>query len=58
MVNMPLEIVEVLQQQLVADMDWAVSNAEGGEAERKSLDFGAFVRIAPATVSSRKGVPS
>ena len=47
MVNMPLEIVEVLQQQLVLDMDWAVTSAEGGEAERKSLDFGAFVRLAP-----------
>lgn len=49
MVNLPLEIVEVLHQQLVKDMDWAVENAEGGEEERKSLDFGAFVRIAPAS---------
>jgi protein BCP1 len=48
MVNMPLEIVEVLHQQLVLDMDWAVKNAEGGEEERKSLDFGAFVRLAPS----------
>ena len=48
MVNMPLEIVEVLHEQLVLDMDWAVKNAEGGEAERKSLDFGAFVRLAPS----------
>ena len=47
MINMPLEIVEVLHKQLVLDMDWAVENAEGGEAERKSLDFGAFVRLAP-----------
>jgi protein BCP1 len=47
MVNMPLEIVHVLHQQLMQDMDWAVKNAEGGEDERKSLDFGAFVRIAP-----------
>jgi hypothetical protein len=31
-------------------MDWAVENAEGGEAQRKSLDFGAFVRMAPATM--------
>ena len=46
MVNLPLEIVEVLHQQLVLDMDWAVKNAEG--VDRKSLDFGAFVRIAPA----------
>ena len=47
MVNLPLEIVLVLHQQLVLDMDWAVENAEGGEAERKSLDFGVFVRLAP-----------
>ena len=47
MVNMPLEVVEVLHQQLVLDMDWAVEHAEGGPDERKSLDFGAFVRIAP-----------
>ncbi|KAL7476580.1 hypothetical protein ACHAW6_002432 [Cyclotella cf. meneghiniana] len=46
-VNVPLEITEVLHQQLVLDMDWAVKNAEGGEDERKSLDFGAFVRLAP-----------
>ncbi|KAL3939546.1 MAG: hypothetical protein SGBAC_005756 [Bacillariaceae sp.] len=50
MVNLPLEIVEVLHQQLVLDMDWAVKNAEG--VDRKSLDFGAFVRIAPAYKSS------
>lgn len=47
MVNLPLEIVEVLHEQLVLDMDWAVDHAEGGEEERKSLNFGAFVRIAP-----------
>ena len=47
MVNLPLEIVEVLHQQLVKDMDWAVDNAGGGVEQRKSLDFGAFVRIAP-----------
>lgn len=49
MANLPLEIVEVLHQQLVLDMDWAVENAEGGEEERKALNFGAFVRLAPAT---------
>jgi protein BCP1 len=48
MINLPLEVVEVLHQQLVLDMDWAVENAEGGKEERKSLDFGAFVRLAPA----------
>jgi BCCIP len=47
MINLPLDITLVLHQQLVLDMDWAVENAEGGEEERKSLDFGAFVRIAP-----------
>lgn len=49
MINLPLELVEVLHQQLVLDMDWAVENAEGGVDERKSLDFGAFVRLAPGT---------
>jgi hypothetical protein len=47
MVNMPLEIVQILHEQLVLDMDWAVKNAEGGEEMRKSLDFGAFVLLAP-----------
>jgi hypothetical protein len=50
MINLPLEIVEALHKQLVLDMDWAVENAEGGEAERKSLNFGAFVRLAPASM--------
>jgi hypothetical protein len=52
MINLPLEVVEVLHQQLVLDMDWAVKNAEGDEEVRKSLDFGAFVRLAPVTPSS------
>jgi hypothetical protein len=51
MINMPLELVQVLQQQLSLDMDWAVDNAEGGPEERKSLDFGAFVRLAPCQSS-------
>ncbi|KAL9188175.1 hypothetical protein ACHAXT_006553 [Thalassiosira profunda] len=46
MVNVPLEITEVLHQQLILDMDHAVNTADD-EAERKSLDFGAFVRLAP-----------
>lgn len=46
MVNVPLEIIEVLHQQLVLDMDHAVAHA-ADEAERKSLDFGAFLRLAP-----------
>lgn len=46
MVNVPLEITEVLHHQLILDMDHAVKTADD-EAERKSLDFGAFVRIAP-----------
>mmetsp|Transcript_138 Transcript_138/g.162 ORF Transcript_138/g.162 Transcript_138/m.162 type:complete len:340 (+) Transcript_138:77-1096(+) len=49
MVNLPLEITLVLHEQLVLDMDWAVKNAHGGEKERKSLDFGAFVVLAPCT---------
>ena len=49
MVNIPLEITEVLHDQLTQDMDWAVKNAEGGEVERKSLDFGVFVLLAPCT---------
>jgi protein BCP1 len=52
MVNLPLEIVEILHQQLVLDMDWAVEHAEGGEEDRKSLNFGAFVRLAPTYRSS------
>jgi hypothetical protein len=52
MVNLPLEIVEILHQQLVLDLDWAVEHAEGGEEERKSLNFGAFLRIAPTYRSS------
>lgn len=47
MLNLPLEIVEVLQQQLVLDMDWAVEHAEGGVDARKALDFGVFLRLAP-----------
>lgn len=53
MVNLPLEICEILHQQLVLDMDWAVENAEGGEDERKSLDFGVFIRLAPGTPGER-----
>jgi hypothetical protein len=49
MVNLPLEITHVLHQQLVLDMDWAVKNAEGGEEERKSLNFGAFILLAPCS---------
>ena len=57
MVNMPLEVVEVMHQQLLLDIDWAVEHAEGGPDERKSLDFGAFIRIAPTyrLAGSEKG---
>lgn len=55
MVNVPLEITEELHKQLVLDMDWAVKNAEGGDEERKSLDFGAFVRLAPCYGGSGGG---
>ena len=47
MINLPLELVLVLHQQLVLDMDWAVEQAQG--IDRKALDFGAFVRMAPGT---------
>jgi hypothetical protein len=47
MVNLPLEITLELYQQLVKDLDWAVEHAEGGLEERKSLDFGVFLRLAP-----------
>jgi len=47
MVNLPLEITLVLHEQLVLDIDWAIEHAEGGEIERKKLDFGAFVLLAP-----------
>lgn len=47
MVNLPLEITHVLHEQLVQDMKWAVEHAEGGEEQRKSLNFGAFVLLAP-----------
>merc|ERR1719276_194910 len=50
MVNLPLEITLVLHEQLVLDMDWAVDNAEGGQEERKSLNFGAFVILAPCYI--------
>lgn len=46
MINVPLDISEVLHQQLVLDMDHAVKNAS--DDEKKSLDFGAFVRLAPS----------
>ena len=52
MVNLPLEITLVLHEQLVLDMDWAVDNAEGGEEERKSLNFGAFVILAPCHIDN------
>ena len=46
MVNVTLELTGILHQQLVLDMDHAVKNARD-EDEKKSLDFGAFVRLAP-----------
>ena len=54
MVNVPLEITDVLHQQLVLDMDHAVKNARS-EDEKKSLDFGAFVRLAPCYSGSGGG---
>mmetsp|Transcript_36110 Transcript_36110/g.52939 ORF Transcript_36110/g.52939 Transcript_36110/m.52939 type:complete len:430 (-) Transcript_36110:49-1338(-) len=55
MINLPLEITKVLHDQLTLDMDWAVDHAEGGIDERKSLDFGAFVVLAPCTEGSGGG---
>mmetsp|Transcript_24186 Transcript_24186/g.50680 ORF Transcript_24186/g.50680 Transcript_24186/m.50680 type:complete len:403 (+) Transcript_24186:98-1306(+) len=57
MVNVPLEITEVLHQQLVLDMDYAVDHADD-EVERKSLDFGAFVRLAPCYKGEGGGGPN
>ena len=54
MVNVPLEITLVLHQQLVLDMDHAVENAID-ENEKKSLDYGAFVRLAPCFKSDEPG---
>jgi BCCIP len=48
MINMPMEIVSVLQEQLILDIDWAIDHADGcTDDERKAYDFGAFVRLAP-----------
>jgi BCCIP len=55
MINMPLEIVLTLQEQLILDLDWAVENAEE-EEERKALDFGVFIRLAPSTKESNGAV--
>jgi hypothetical protein len=52
MVNLPLDITLILHEQLVLDMDWAVDHAEGGEAERKLLDFGALILLAPCYVDA------
>ena len=54
MVNVPMEITEILHQQLILDMDYAVNNADD-EKERKSLDFGAFVRLAPCHYTRESG---
>ena len=54
MVNVPLEITYILHEQLVLDMDYAINNADD-EIERKSLDFGAFVRLAPCYKSNEQG---
>ena len=53
MVNVPLEITYILHEQLVLDMDYAINNADD-EIERKSLDFGAFVRLAPCYKSNEQ----
>ncbi|OEU20163.1 hypothetical protein FRACYDRAFT_224679 [Fragilariopsis cylindrus CCMP1102] len=55
MVNLPLEIVDVLHSQLLLDMDHAINNTNTNnnnckdheEQQRKALDYGVFIRIAP-----------
>ena len=54
MVNVPLEITYILHEQLVLDMDYAIQTADD-EIERKSLDFGAFVRMAPCYKTNDSG---
>uniref|UniRef100_A0A7S1B3P3 Uncharacterized protein n=1 Tax=Corethron hystrix TaxID=216773 RepID=A0A7S1B3P3_9STRA len=49
MANVPLEIVLEMHRQLVLDLDWAAEHAEGTEKERKALDYGVLVVLAPAT---------
>jgi hypothetical protein len=51
MVNVPLEITLVLHEQLVLDMDYAIDNVSDMEL-KKSLDYGAFIRLAPCFKSS------
>jgi hypothetical protein len=48
MVNMPLEIVEIMHQQLVLDMDWAVEHALRGEAD--ILILGSLYKLLPPIV--------
>lgn len=55
MINMPMQVMLAMFQQLVKDIDWAVENAQGGEAERKSLDFGVFIRLAPCQKTNLAG---
>lgn len=52
--NVPLEITDVIHDQLVLDMEYAVTSADD-DVERKSLDFGAFVRLAPCYKSGNAG---
>jgi hypothetical protein len=54
MVNVPLEITLVLHEQLVLDMDYAIDNVSDMEL-KKSLDYGAFIRLAPCFKSSSSG---
>jgi hypothetical protein len=51
MINVPLEITLVLHEQLVLDMDYAIDNVSDVEL-KKSLDYGAFIRLAPCFKSS------
>lgn len=47
MLNLPIHMVSILHEQLIQDINWAISNAEGGVEEQKSFDFDYIIRIAP-----------
>jgi len=48
MINMPLEIVEVLHQQLVLDLDWAAKHAPNAN-DQLDVGFETLVLLAPCT---------
>jgi hypothetical protein len=56
MVNMPLEIVEIMHQQLDLDMDWGVEHALRGEDEL--LILGPLYKLLPPIVWPHHRRPS